>query len=154
MHQGDIRPWFSNFHVHRQQRVLLDGSNSEWTEVKSGVLQGSILRPSLYITCVNDIPSKLSSPNRLLQMTAQSTAKLVICAKMWLYWQLSHICIYYIYICEFPRKNSASCIIAYCSGSGINTITNKLAHLCGMARGTVNRCSESDRSLRELSFDT
>ena len=60
----------------------------------------------------------------------------------------------YIYICERPRKNPASCIIAYCSGSGINEIANEIVRLCGIVRGIVNRHCGSDRSLLELSFDT
>ena len=55
----------SSFLVHHQRRVLLDGSTSEWTEVTSGVPQGSILGPLLFIIYVNDIPSNLSSPTRL-----------------------------------------------------------------------------------------
>ena len=58
------------------------------------------------------------------------------------------------YICERPRKNPASCIIAYSSGSGINEIANEIVRLCGIVRGAVNRRSGSDRFLRELSFDT
>ena len=60
----------------------------------------------------------------------------------------------HVIICERPRKNPASCIIAYCSGSGINEIANEIVRLCGIVRGAVNRRSGSDRSLRELSFDT
>ena len=59
-----------------------------------------------------------------------------------------------IIICECPRKNPASCIIAYCSGSGINEIANEIVRLCGMVRGAMNRRSGSDTSVRELSFDT
>ena len=61
---------------------------------------------------------------------------------------------FWCYICERPRKNPASCIIAYCSGSGINEIANEIVRLCGIVCGAVNRRSGIDRSLRELSFDT
>ena len=59
-----------------------------------------------------------------------------------------------MYICERPRKKPASCIIAYCSGSGMNEIANEIVRLGGIVRGTVNWRSGSDRSLRKLSFDT
>ena len=48
------------------------------------------------------------------------------------------------HICERPHKNLASCIIAYCSGSGINEIANEVVRLCGIVRGTVNRMEVID----------
>lgn len=72
---GNVQAWISSFLVHQQPRVLHDGSTSEWTEVKSGVPESSILRLPLFNTYVNDIPGKLSSPTGLLQMTAQFIAK-------------------------------------------------------------------------------
>ena len=70
--RGNIHAWISNFLVHRRQRVLLDGSTSEWTEVTSGVPQGSILGPLLFTSMI----SLATCPHLLnyLQMTAQSTA--------------------------------------------------------------------------------
>ena len=45
----------------RQQRVLINGISSEWTEVSSGIPQGSVLGPLLFILYVNDLPSEVSS---------------------------------------------------------------------------------------------
>ena len=39
---------------------------------------------------------------------------------------------YINYICERPHKKTASCILAYCSGSGINEIANEIVRLCGI----------------------
>lgn len=46
-----IESWLSN----RQQRVVLNGKESWWAQVLSGVLQGSVLGPILFIMYINDI---------------------------------------------------------------------------------------------------
>ena len=41
----------------REQRVVVDSLNSDWLPVLSGVLQGSILGPMLFLCYINDMPS-------------------------------------------------------------------------------------------------
>ena len=44
----------------RRQRVVLKGIYSDWLPVTSGVPQGSILGPLLFLVCVNDMPDHVT----------------------------------------------------------------------------------------------
>ena len=49
--------WFTSYLDGRQQRVSVDGEFSEWANVITGVPQGSIPGPLLFLIYVNDLPN-------------------------------------------------------------------------------------------------
>ena len=53
--------WFKSYLYHRRQQVTVLGETSPTLPVTSGVPQGSILGPVLFLLYVNDLPDKISS---------------------------------------------------------------------------------------------
>ena len=65
--RNNINHWIENFLTGRTQQVLLDGTKSTTAPVESGVPQGSVLGPLLFLLYINDLPEAIS---------AESTARL------------------------------------------------------------------------------
>ena len=54
--KGQLLKWISDFLTTRRRRVVIDGHSCGWSEVTSGVPQGSILRPLLFLVYINELP--------------------------------------------------------------------------------------------------
>ncbi|EFP12972.1 hypothetical protein CRE_09905 [Caenorhabditis remanei] len=63
--QGELLRWINDFLSGRSQKVLLNGVCSNTSSVGSGVPQGSVLGPLLFILFINDIGDKLESESLL-----------------------------------------------------------------------------------------
>ena len=66
--KGKLPSWIKSFLTSRRQRVNVNGQMSRWSEVKSGIPQGSVLGTILFLMYINDMPM-------VVKNTSKNTAK-------------------------------------------------------------------------------
>ena len=68
--RGKVLEWIADFLSDRKMQIMVRSEYSEWFDVISGVLQGSVLGPILFLIYVNDI---LETVNSNVKMFADDT---------------------------------------------------------------------------------
>ena len=64
--RGPLLNWFTSFFSERQQTVIFERRSSTSVSVSSGVPQGTVLAPLLFLLYMNDLPDNINSTVRLL----------------------------------------------------------------------------------------
>ena len=69
---GQVARWIRSWLTARKQRVVVNGKKSDWKEVLSGVPQGSVLGPVLFVLFINDL-DKMAMDRQIIKKFADDT---------------------------------------------------------------------------------
>ena len=81
--KGKVLNCIKEFLTDRQQRVTVNGSKSSWINITSGIPQGSVLGPILFLIYINDLPGavaglmKLFADDAKLYLTVENNQKVL-----------------------------------------------------------------------------
>ena len=62
---GTVHNWLTSFLTKRYMRVVVEGERSKFVYVESGVPQGTVLGPLLFLCHINDLSDSVTSNVRL-----------------------------------------------------------------------------------------
>ena len=68
-----IMTWLHNYQANRRQSVVVNGATSDSSHVISGVTQGSILGPLLFLVYIDDVTNIPFSPGTRIVLYADDT---------------------------------------------------------------------------------
>ena len=70
---GKVLEWVEEWITGRKQRVVLNGKMSDWSEVVSGVVQGSCLGLTLFLIFINSIDNAMDTTTAIISKFADDT---------------------------------------------------------------------------------
>jgi hypothetical protein len=150
--RSDLLSWFESYLFGRRQRVVLGSAVSKWKEVTSGVPQGSVLGPLLFVLYINDLPEALNNPSKLYADDSKIIARIVDSMSAVLLQQDINA------VTEWTRDwlmrlNTSKCKIVHFGGSEDSHATYLIEDLSTNCRNVLEK-SECERDLGvNVSYD-
>ena len=77
--KGNFYDWIKDFLSNRKQRVVINGKFSHWIRVTSGIPQGSVLGPIMFLIFINDLPDVLNCCMKLFADDAKLYMPIINC---------------------------------------------------------------------------